>query len=33
MGATVVAAVIGVPIFFYETIDDLNAAVVHEKTG
>jgi len=33
MGATVVAAVIGVPISFYKTLDDLNDAVAREKAG
>jgi len=33
MGATVVAAVIGVPISFYGTVDELDDAVARGKTG
>jgi hypothetical protein len=33
MGATVVAAVIGVPISFYKTMAELNLAATRDKTG
>jgi hypothetical protein len=33
MGATVVAAVIGVPISFYKTMPELDLAVARDRTG